>query len=147
MGGAEIHVAGAVAEVESYLKEAALVSPIDGEVSERFPEVGELVGTGAPIMNITDLNDMWVTFSIREDHLKNIKIGTELDAFIPALDNRPVKLKVYYMKDMGTYAAWKATKTNGQFDSKTFEVRARPMEKVADLRPGMSVIKKLTIDN
>ena len=93
------------------------------------------------------LNDMWVTFSIREDHLKNIKIGTELDAFIPALDNRPVKLKVYYMKDMGTYAAWKATKTNGQFDSKTFEVRARPMEKVADLRPGMSVIKKLTIDN
>ena len=72
--------AGAVAEVESYLKEAALVSPIDGEVSERFPEVGEWVGTGAPIMNITDLNDMWVTFSIREDHLKNIKIGTELDA-------------------------------------------------------------------
>ena len=56
--------------MESYLKEAALVSPIDGEVSERFPEVGELVGTGAPIMNITDLNDMWVTFSIREDHLK-----------------------------------------------------------------------------
>ena len=136
---------GAVAEVESYLKEAALVSPIDGEVSERFPEVGELVGTGAPIMNITDLNDMWVTFSIREDHLKDIKIGSELDAFIPALDNRPVKLKVYYMKDMGTYAAWKATKTNGQFDSKTFEVRARPVEKVADLRPGMSVIKKLTI--
>lgn len=134
---------GAVAEVESYLKEAALVSPIDGEVSERFPEVGELVGTGAPIMNITDLNDMWVTFSIREDHLKDIKIGSELDAFIPALDNRPVKLKVYYMKDMGTYAAWKATKTNGQFDSKTFEVRARPVEKVADLRPGMSVIKKI----
>ena len=132
-------------EVESYLKEAVLVSPIDGEVSERFPEVGELVGTGAPIMNITDLNDMWVTFSIREDHLEDIKIGSELDAFIPALDNRPVKLKVYYMKDMGTYAAWKATKTNGQFDSKTFEVRARPVEKVADLRPGMSVIKKLTI--
>ena len=136
---------GVIAEVESYLKEAALVSPIDGEVSERFPEVGELVGTGAPIMNIIDLNDMWVTFSIREDHLKDIKIGSELDAFIPALDNRPVKLKVYYMKDMGTYAAWKATKTNGQFDSKTFEVRARPVEKVADLRPGMSVIKK--IDN
>ena len=136
---------GVIAEVESYLKEAALVSPIDGEISERFPEVGELVGTGAPIMNIIDLNDMWVTFSIREDHLKDIKIGSELDAFIPALDNRPVKLKVYYMKDMGTYAAWKATKTNGQFDSKTFEVRARPVEKVVDLRPGMSVIKK--IDN
>ena len=110
---------GAIAEVESYVGESALVAPIDGEVSERFPEVGELVGTGAPI-----------------------KIGSEVNAFIPALGDLPVKLKVYYMKDMGSYAAWKATKTNGQYDSKTFEVRARPLEKVADLRPGMSVILK-----
>lgn len=133
---------GAVAEVESYLKEMALVAPIDGEVSERFPEVGELVGTGAPIMNVADLNDMWVTFSIREDLLKEIKIGSELNAFIPALGDQAVRLKVYYMKDMGTYAAWKATKTTGQYDSKTFEVRARPTQPVADLRPGMSVIMK-----
>lgn len=133
---------GAVAEVESYLGETALLSPIDGEVAERFPEVGELVGTGAPIMNITDMNDMWVTFSIREDLLKDIRMGSELNAFIPALGNQAVRLKVYYMKDMGTYAAWKATKTTGQFDSKTFEVRARPLQPVADLRPGMSVVMK-----
>lgn len=133
---------GAVAEVESYLGEGALVSPIAGEIAERFPEVGELVGTGAPIMNVVDMNDMWVTFSVREDLLKNIKIGSELNAFIPALDNKPVKLKVYYMKDLGSYAAWKATKTTGQYDAKTFEVRARPAERVADLRPGMSVVMK-----
>lgn len=133
---------GAVAEVESYIGETALVSPIDGEIAERFPEVGELVGTGAPIMNITDMNDLWVTFSVREDLLSGIRMGSELQAFIPALNNQPVKLKVYYMKDMGTYAAWKATKTTGQFDSKTFEVRARPIAPVADLRPGMSVILK-----
>lgn len=133
---------GAVAEVNSYIKETVLLSPINGEVTERFPEVGELVGTGAPIMNIADLNDMWVTFSLREDLLKDIKIGSELNAFIPALGDMPVKLKVYYMKDMGTYAAWKATKTNGQFDSKTFEVKARPEKAIPDLRPGMSVIMK-----
>lgn len=133
---------GAVAEVESYVGEGALVSPISGEIAECFPEVGELVGTGAPIMNVLDLNDMWVTFSVREDLLKNIKIGSEIDAFIPALDSKPIKLKVYYMKDMGSYAAWKATKTTGQFDAKTFEVRARPTARIADLRPGMSVIIK-----
>lgn len=133
---------GAVAEVESYLHESALISPITGEVSDRYPEVGELVGTGAPIMNLIDLNDMWVTFSVREDLLKDIHIGSELNAFIPALDNKKVKLKVYYMKDMGTYAAWKATKTTGEYDSKTFEVRARPLVKIAYLRPGMSVIMK-----
>lgn len=133
---------GAIAEVESYVGEGALISPIDGEIAERFPQVGELVGTGAPIMNISDMNDMWVTFSVREDFLTNIKIGSEINAFIPALGDMPVSLKVYYMKDMGSYAAWKATKTNGQYDSKTFEVRARPLESIPDLRPGMSVILK-----
>ncbi|MDH6305119.1 HlyD family secretion protein [Parabacteroides sp. PF5-5] len=133
---------GAVAEVESYIDESVLLSPIDGEISDRFPQLGELVGTGAPIMNVTDLNDMWITFSIREDLLKNIRVGSELNAFIPALDDQKVTLKVYYMKDMGSYAAWKATKTTGQYDAKTFEVRARPTEKIADLRPGMSVIMK-----
>ncbi len=133
---------GAVAEVESYKKEGALVSPIDGEVSERFPEIGELVGTGAPIMNILDMNDIWVTFSIREDLLSQIRIGDEVKAFVPALGNQNVQLKVYAMKDMGTYAAWKATKTNGQYDAKTFEVKARPVQAVEGLRPGMSVILK-----
>ncbi len=133
---------GAIAEVESYIEESILLSPIDGEVTERFPERGELVGTGAPIMNIADLHDMWVTFSVREDLLKDLKVGNQIEAFIPALENHSVTLQVYYLKDMGTYAAWKATKTTGQFDAKTFEVRARPTEPVDGLRPGMSVILK-----
>lgn len=133
---------GALAEVESYLEEGALVAPIDGEIVERFPQIGELVGIGAPIMNIADLKDMWVSFSMREDYLSGIKIGQEVKAFVPALGNQEVTLTVYYMKDMGTYAAWKATKASGQYDSKTFEVRARPTTPVEGLRPGMSVILK-----
>ena len=131
---------GAVAEVESYIKETYLIAPAAGEVSEIFPKVGELVGTGAPIMNIAELNDMWVTFNVREDLLKNLTMGSEFEAIIPALDNKKIQLKVYYLKDLGTYAAWKATKTTGQFDLKTFEVKASPVEKVENLRPGMSVI-------
>ncbi|MEG1499066.1 MAG: efflux RND transporter periplasmic adaptor subunit [Bacteroidales bacterium] len=133
---------GALSEVDAYLKEGALISPIDGEVSEIFPHVGELVGTGAPIMNLVNLDHMWVVFSIREDLLKDIKMGTKLKAFIPALDNKEITLKVSFIKDMGTYAIWKATKTTGQFDAKTFEVRAKPDGKIPDLRPGMSVILK-----
>ena len=133
---------GAVAEVESYVKETFLIAQAAGEVSEIFPKVGELVGTGAPIMNIAILKDMWVTFNVREDLLKNLTMGAEFEAIVPALDNKAIKLKVDYMKDLGTYAAWKATKPTGQFDLKTFEVRARPMEIVEGLRPGMSVIIK-----
>lgn len=133
---------GAVAEVQSYIKETYLVAQTAGEVSEIFPKMGELVGTGAPIMNISILNDMWVTFNVREDLLKELTMGAEFEAFIPAMDNKVVKLKVYYLKDLGTYAAWKATKTTGQFDLKTFEVKAQPLEKIEGLRPGMSVIIK-----
>ena len=127
--------------VESYIKETYLIAQTAGEVSEIFPKVGELVGTGAPIMNIAILDDMWVTFNVREDLLQGLTMGTEFEAFVPALDKN-IRLKVNYMKDLGTYAAWKATKTTGQFDLKTFEVKALPQEKVEGLRPGMSVILK-----
>ena len=130
---------GAVAEVQSYIKETYLIAQTAGEVSEIFPKVGELVGTGAPIMNIAVMEDMWVSFNVREDLLKGLTVGTEFEAYVPALD-RDIRLKVYYMKDLGTYAAWKATKTTGQFDLKTFEVKASPLEKVEGLRPGMSVV-------
>ena len=126
--------AAAAAQVERAKGAAA-----DGEVTEIFPKVGELVGTGAPIMNIARLDDMWVTFNVREDFLKDFTVGEEINAFIPAFD-KEVKFKVTYMKDLGTYAAWKATKTTGQFDLKTFEVKAVPVEKVEGLRPGMSAI-------
>ncbi|MDR0892177.1 MAG: efflux RND transporter periplasmic adaptor subunit [Mediterranea sp.] len=131
---------GAVAEVESYIRETYLIAPAAGEVSEIFPKVGELVGTGAPVMNVAELEKLWVTFNVREDLLKNLTMGAEFTAIVPALDNRSIRLKVYYLKDLGTYAAWKATKTTGQFDLKTFEVKARPLERVENLRPGMSVI-------
>ena len=130
---------GAVAEVESYINETYLIAQKDGEVSEIFPKQGELVGTGAPIMNVAVMDDMWVTFNVREDLLQSLTVGTEFEAFVPALDKN-IRLKVNYMKDLGTYAVWKATKTTGQFDLKTFEVRALPTDKVEGLRPGMSVI-------
>jgi len=131
---------GAVSEVQAYLSETMLVSPIDGEVSDVFPKEGELVGSGAPIMNIADLSDMWVVFNIREDMLSNLQIGKEIVASIPALGNKTVKLKVNYIKAMASYATFKATKTNGGFDVKSFEVHAVPVAQVEGLRPGMSLM-------
>ncbi len=131
---------GAVSEVESYLSETMLVSPIDGEVSDVFPKQGELVGSGAPIMNIVDLSDIWVVFNIRENLLANIKVGKEFQAVIPALGNQSVTLKVNHIKAMASYATFKATKTNGGFDVKSFEVRAKPVTVVEGLRPGMSLM-------
>lgn len=134
---------GAVEEVSSYIKETFLISPISGEISERYPKVGELVGTGSPVMSVLDLEDMWVVFNVREDLLGDLKMGAVFTGYIPALNNKEVQLKVTHMKNMGTYAAWRATKTTGQYDAKTFEVKAVPTEKVEGLRPGMSVLKRV----
>jgi len=136
---------GAVREVESYMQETTLISPIDGEVSEVFPKRGELVGTGAPIMSIVDLNDMWFTFNVREDLLGELKMGTTFKVKVPALNNQSVTVKVNYIKALASYATWKATKTTGQFDVKTFEVRARPTTKVVNLRPGMTALFEETV--
>jgi HlyD family secretion protein len=131
---------GAVQEVKSYLSEIALTSPIDGEISEIFPKQGELVGTGAPIMSVVNLNDIWFTFNVREDLLGNMKMGSTFTVKIPALNNQTADVKISYIKALASYATWKATKTTGEFDVKTFEVRAKPTKKIDGLRPGMTAL-------
>ena len=130
---------GAVQEVSSYIRETVQTAQMEGEVTDIYPKVGELVGTGSPIMSIAVMNDLWGTFNVREDQLAGLTMGQEFTAFVPAF-NKDIRMKVYYMKDQGAYAVWKATKANGQYDLKTFEVKARPVDKLDGLRPGMSLI-------
>lgn len=125
--------------VKSLLRETVQIATADGEVSEIFPKVGELVGLGSPIMSISEMNDMWGTFNIREDQLNGMKVGDTFKAYCPAFD-KEIEIKVYHIKDQGSFAVWKATKTNGQYDIKTFEVKARPSKPVEGLRPGMTLI-------
>ena len=132
---------GAVQEVSSYINETVQIAQVEGEVSDIYPKVGELVGTGSPIMSISIMSDVWGTFNVREDQLNGLKIGSEFTAFSPAF-KKDIKMKVYYIKDQGSYAVWKATKSNGQYDLKTFEVKARPVGKLDGLRPGMTLVMK-----
>ena len=132
---------GAIMEVNSYINETVQVAQMDGEVSEIYPKIGELVGTGTPIMSIAMMNDMWGTFNVREDLLESLKIGDELTAFSPAF-KKDITMKVFFIKDLGSYSVWKATKASGEYDVKTFEVKARPVTKIDGLRPGMSLIIK-----
>ena len=132
---------GAVQEVNSYINETMQTAQKQGEVSDVYPKVGELIGTGSPIMTISLLDDMWGTFNVREDQLDGMAVGSTITAFVPAF-KKDIQMKVYYIKDQGSYATWKATKANGQYDLKTFEVKARPVTKMEGLRPGMSLILK-----
>ena len=132
---------GAVQEVSSYIHETVQIAQMEGEVMDIYPKQGELVGTGSPIMTIAIMKDLWGTFNVREDQLNGLEMGKTFTAFVPAF-NKDIQMKVYYMKDQGSYATWKATKANGQYDLKTFEVKARPVEAMEGLRPGMSLVIK-----
>lgn len=132
---------GAVQEVNSYIHETVQIAQVEGEVSDIYSKVGELVGAGSPIMSISIMSDLWGTFNVREDQLNGMKTGDTFTAFCPAF-NKDLRMKVYYIKDEGSYAVWKATKSNGQYDLKTFEVKARPVSSIDGLRPGMSLIIK-----
>lgn len=131
---------GGVAEVQSVLEDQYLLAPCDGQIDQIYPEVSELVMLGAPIMSLLKTQDKWVTFNVREDILKDMPLGGEIEVMIPALDKKKVKAKIYYSRDLGSYATWQATKATGQWDSKTFEIKARPLEDLPELRPGMTVV-------
>lgn len=133
---------GAISEVKSYQKEMVLVAQLDGEVTSIYPSIGELVGSGAPIMSVALMDKMWVTFNVREDHLQDFKKDAVITAFVPALNNQEVRLRVTNLKDVGTYAVWRATKSMGSYDLKTFAVKAVPVSQIKDLRPGMTVVLK-----
>ncbi len=131
---------GSVLEVESILEDQYLTAPCDGEVSEIYPQEGELVGTGTPIMSVLKNEDTWIVFNVREEMLNTLTMGKEIEVMIPGLDKKIIRARVFYIRDMGSYAVWSATKAAGEYDSKTFEVKARPLEQIENLRPGMSVI-------
>lgn len=131
---------GGVAEVESLLEDQYLLAPCDGQIDQVYPHESELVMMGAPIMSLLKLQDKWITFNVREDLLSQMPLGGEIEVMLPALDRKKVKAKIYYSRDLGSYAEWQATKASGQWDSKTFEIKARPLEDLPQLRPGMTAV-------
>ncbi len=131
---------GAVSEVKSYMGDRFLIAPCDGEVVEIYAKRKDLIGTGGPVMSIVDMNDIWFTFSIREDLLKGLTVGTEVRIRIPALGEETYSGKVTYMRAMASYATWRATKINGEYDVKSFDIKVVPTEPIANIRPGMTAL-------
>jgi HlyD family secretion protein len=130
----------AIKQVQAYLDETTIYAGADGEVSGINVEAGELVNTGFPVVTLINLDDIWVTLFVREDLLSNFRMGSTFHAKVPGLENKEFEFKVSYVSPAGEFARWNATKTSGEFDLKSFEIEARPVSKIEELRPGMSVI-------
>ena len=130
---------GTVNEVQSVLQDAWLTAPMNGEIATIYTQIGELVGTGTPIMNLVILDDCHVVLNIREDYLPNFGMNQTFVGKVPAIGGKEVLFKVNYISPLGSFATWKSTESKG-YDMRTFEIHALPMEKIPGLRPGMSVL-------
>jgi HlyD family secretion protein len=128
-----------IAAVQSIIDQMVVYAPIASQVYQRNVEPGEYVSPGVPLVTLIDLNDMWIHFDLREDLVKTIKVGDRFDVRIPALADRRITVEVKLIATKGEYASWRATRATGDFDLRTFSIRAYPVEKVPELRPGMSV--------
>ena len=131
---------GGIDEVDALLEDQYLVAPCDGQIDQIYPEPGELVSLGTPLMNLLKVSDKWVTFNVREELLPEFKLGSKIKVMIPAMNKQEAEMEVYYVRDMGSYATWRATKSTGEWDSRTFEIKARQTKPLIYLRPGMTVV-------
>jgi HlyD family secretion protein len=138
---AEANVGKALADikaVQSIIDQMVVYAPVASQVYQRNVEPGEYVSPGVPLVTLIDLDDMWVHFDLREDLVRTLKIGDRFDVRIPALADRAITVEVKLIATKGEYASWRATRATGDFDLRTFSIRAYPVEKVPELRPGMS---------
>src|SRR5258705_13621529 len=124
--------------VQSLVDQLEVYAPVGSQVYQRNVEPGEYVSPGVPLVTLIDLADVWIHFDLREDLVKSLKVGDRFDVRIPALDNRPVAVEVKLIATKGEYASWRATRASGDFDLRTFSIRAYPVQTVPELRPGMS---------
>ena len=138
---------GTVEEVAALLQDARLTAPESGQISTIFPKRGELVGAGMPIMNLIVLDDVHIVLNVREDRLPFFPMGETFVADVPAINKKNIEFKINYVSPLGSFATWKSTKQTGSYDLRTVEIHALPVGKVDGLRPGMSALVELTIDN
>ncbi|WP_303852117.1 HlyD family efflux transporter periplasmic adaptor subunit [Seleniivibrio woodruffii] len=81
---AESHpdVEKAAAQVrESYLalKRTEIIAPEDGYIARRSVQKGQWVNTGAPLMALVPLNQIWVDANFKETQLRNMRIGQPVE--------------------------------------------------------------------
>jgi HlyD family secretion protein len=127
-----------IAAVQSIIDQMVVYAPVASQVYQRNVEPGEYVSPGVPLVTLIDLGDMWIHFDLREDLVKTLKVGDRFVLRIPALADRRITVEVKLIATKGEYASWRATRATGDFDLRTFSIRAYPVEKVPELRPGMS---------
>jgi HlyD family secretion protein len=126
-----------IKDLEAKLAKTTLVAPVDGVVGLLVAEPGEAISPGQPVMTLEAKQERWFTFTIREDLLSGIDIGTHIQLTTARGDR--IEARVTELRPLGEFAVWRAARAVGDHDINSFLVRADPIAEAHGLEPGMTV--------
>ncbi len=138
-----IQAQAGVNEVMSYLNDSTIKAPVDGTITVKNADNGELVSTGMPVVSISNLKDVWANIKIKESAIANIKIGDTIDVIIPGDNNKVYKGKVTSISSKASYATERATQDKNEKDVVAFTVKIKLDNVDLRLKPGMTATLKL----
>ena len=137
---AQVRIAQAgLSTARSLMTETRLVSPIDGEISRKLLQPGEIVSPVLPAYQVIDIDHPRVEITVRESQYAGVRPGGILVGHVPAL-GRDVRFRITHIAPEAAFATVRATRQSSGYDVRAFAVQLRPVERVAALRPGMSVL-------
>ena len=140
---AQVDIAkAAVSEANALEAETQLLSPINGTISKTYGKASELVAMGVPVVSIIQDDDLWVSVNVREDLYAQVYKSKTIEGFIPAL-NQTATFKIKNIDAEGEFATIKTTRQTGGYDIRSFKVHLTPVQPIADLKVGMSVLFKI----
>ncbi len=130
--------AAAVTVLERRLDKMVLRAPADGVVSVIAAEIGENVRAGQPILMVEAVGRQWLSFNVREDHLRGLGIGETANVMRNGSDSAN-KAVITELRPLGVFATWQAERVIGDHDRNTLRLRLDPKEELAGVEPGMTV--------
>jgi HlyD family secretion protein len=126
-----------VADLEAQLAKTTLTSPVDGIARLLVAEPGEAISPGQPVLTLGVAGERWFTFTIREDRLGGLAMGSKITLRTAAGDR--FEAKVTELRPLGEFAVWRAARAVGDHDINSFLLRADPIGPTPSLEPGMTV--------
>lgn len=127
-----------VADLEAKVAKTRLLAPVDGTVGVLVAEPGEILPVGKPVLTLYVGNERWFAFTLREDSLGKIGVGSELA--LTTASGKRIAARVTELRPLGEFATWRAARAVGDHDLNSFRLRLDPVDGKDDgLEPGMTV--------
>jgi HlyD family secretion protein len=130
-------------EARSYQQETRIVAPLDGYVSQRIMDAGEMVAAGAPILTLASKTGFKVKIYADETKFGSLQLDRPVKVVLPALAGAEVNGRIIRISQSADFATRKATNEQNSFDVRALQIVVLITDNDPRLRTGMTARVKL----